>query len=389
MRQTFRCYPSARQGRFLAKTFGCVRFVFNKALRFRNDRFGADKTPTSYGQLSTALTGWKKEPDSLWLGEVSCVPLQQTLRHLQTAFRGFFEKRTAIPRFKSKHGGQSAEFTRSAFTWDGKHYNLRLAKMGHLRIRWSRQFASEPSTVTITKNCAGQYFVTLCLDENVEALPRTGQSAGIDLCINRMATLSNGELVANPRHLERRLGKMRSLQRSLSRRTKGSGRWRRQKLEVARLHVRIANCRRDHLDKLTTSLVRRFDVLCIEDLNVRAMLGNKALARAISNVGMGTFRRMITYKCRWYGRELRLVDRYFPSSKKCSECEFVAEKMPLDVREWRCSNCCTFHDRDLNAAKNIMAAGHAVPARGGPVRPEATVVARGCAQRSAPQPALP
>ncbi len=388
MRQTFRCYPSARQRRFLGKTFGCVRFVYNKALRFRNDRYAADKTPTSYGQLSAALTAWKKEPDCVWLGEVSCVPLQQTLRHLQTAFRGFFEKRTAFPGFKSKHGEQAAEFTRSAFTWDGKQNNLRLAKMGHLRIHWSRQFASIPSTVTITKNCAGQYFATLCLDEHVEALPSTGHGVGIDLGINRMATLSNGELVANPRHLERRLRKMRSLHRCLSRRTKGSGRWRRQKLKVARLHVRIANSRKDHLDKLTTSLVRRFDIICIEDLNVRGMLRNKALARPISDVGMGTFRRMITYKCRWYGKELGLVDRYFPSSKKCSECGTIAEKMPLDVREWRCSHCCAFHDRDLNAAKNILAAGHAVLVRGGPVRPEATVVVRGSALRSARQPAL-
>jgi putative transposase len=389
MRQTFRCYPSARQRRLLAKTFGCVRFIYNKALRFRNERYSADKTTTCYGQLSAALTGWKKKPDSLWLGEVSCVPLQQTLRHLQTAFRGFFEKRTAFPRFKSKHGEQSAEFTRSAFTWDGKQNNLRLAKMGHLRIRWSRQFASEPSTVTITKNCAGQYLVTLCLDEHVEALPKTGQSAGIDLGINRMATLSNGELVANPRHLQRRLRKLRSLQRCLSRRTKGSGRWRRQKLKVARLHLRIANSRKDHLDKLTTSLVRRFDVLCIEDLNVRGMLGNKALARPISDVGMGTFRRMIAYKCSWYGKELRLVDRFFPSSKRCSDCHFVSESLPLEVRAWTCPKCGMLHDRDLNAAKNTLAEGHSVTARGGRVRPMTARVVCGSAHRNVNQPALP
>ena len=389
MRHTFRCYPRARQRRFLGKTFGCVRFVYNRALQYRNDRYSRDKASTSYGQLSAAVTTWKKEPDCRWLNEVSCVPLQQTLRHLQSAFRGFFEKRTAFPRFKSRHGDQAAEFTRSAFTWDGKQNNLRLAKMGHLRIHWSRQFASIPSTVTITKNRAGQYFATLCLEESVEALPLTGQSVGIDLGINRLATLSNGEFLPNPRHLERRLGKMRRLQRCLSRRTKGSARWRRQRLKVARLHARIANGRKDHLDKLTTSLIRRFDVLCLEDLDIKAMLGKSALARPILDVGMGTFRRMLTYKCRWYGKELQLVDRYFPSTKKCSECGGVAETMPLNVREWRCHHCGAFHDRDLNAAKNIMAAGHAVLVRGGPVRPEATEVARGKARRSAPQPALP
>ena len=152
---TFRFYPSARQRRFLGKTFGCVRFVFNRALRLHKDNYAENKTSVSYRQTSAALTGWKKETECIWLNEVSCVPLQQCLRHLQTAYRNFFAKRAAYPRFKSKHGEQCAEFTRSAFTWDGKQNNLRLAKIGHLRVRWSRQFRSEPSTVTITKNCAG------------------------------------------------------------------------------------------------------------------------------------------------------------------------------------------------------------------------------------------
>jgi putative transposase len=260
--------------------------------------------------------------------------------------------------------------------------------MGHLRIRWSRQFASEPGTVTITKNRAGQYFATLCLDETVDALPQTGQSVGIDLGVNRMATLSNGEHVANPRHLGRRLGRLRSLQRTPSRRKKGSGRWRRQKLKVAGLHTRIANARKDHLAKLTTSLVRRFDVISIEDLDVRGMLTDGALARPIADVGMGTFRRMLTYKCAWYGRQLRGVDSFFPSTKQCSTCGSIAKAMPLNVRQWRCIPCGTFHDRDLNAAKNILAAGHAVLARGGRVRPGATLVAPGGARRSVLQPAL-
>jgi putative transposase len=366
-----------------------VRFVYNKALRFRNDRFAADKTPTSYGQLSAALTGWKKEPDNLWLGEVSCVPLQQTLRHLQTAFRGFFEKRTAFPRFKSKHGEQSAEFTRSAFTWDGKQNNLRLAKMGHLRIRWSRQFASEPSTVTITKNCAGQYLVTLCLDEHVEALPKTGQSVGIDLGITHMATLSNGERIANPRFLATKLTKLRRHQRTFSRRRKGSGRWHRQRLKIAKLHGQIANCRKDHLAKVTTSLVRRFDVLCLENLGVRDMMLNWKLARSIADVGMYAFRQMLAYKCAWYGKELRLVDRFFPSSKRCSDCHFVSESLPLEIRTWTCPECGTLHDREENAARNILAEGHSVTARGGRVRPMTARVVRGSARRSVNHPALP
>jgi putative transposase len=157
---------------------------------------------------------------------------------------------------------------------------------------------------------------------------------------------------------------------------------------VARLHIRIANSRKDHLDKLTMSLVPRFAVLCLGDLDIKGMLGKNALGRPILDAGMGSFRRMLTYKCTWYGRELQLVDRYFPSSKRCSDCHHVLESLPLSVREWTCPCCGAFHDRDLNAAKNIMAAGHAVLVRGGPLRPEATEVARGKARRSAPQPAL-
>ena len=389
VRHTFRLYPSTRQKRALGKTFGCVRYVYNRELRLRKDSYAKDKTKVSYGQTSAALTRWKQEPGRKWLKEPSCVPLQQSLRHLQTAYRNFFENRAAHPRFKSKHGEQGAEFTRSAFRWDGKQLNLTLAKVGYLRIRWSRQFASAPSTVTITKDCAGRYFASLCLDETVEALPRTGASVGIDLGINRLATLSNGERLANPRHLGERLDKLARLQRILSRRTKGSGRWRRQRLRVARLHARIADGRRDHLAKLTTDLVRRFDTICIEDLDVRGMMERRRLARSISDVGMYEFRRMLTYKCSWYGRELRLVDRFFPSSKSCSNCGHVVGDLPLSTLTWTCPQCAACHDRDENEAKNILAAGHAVTARGGRARPQATKVTRGGAWRNVNQPALP
>jgi len=389
VRYTFRFYPSTRQKRALGKTFGCVRYVYNRALRLRKDSFSRDKTRVTYCQTSAALTKWKQEPGCSWLREPSCVPLQQCLRHLQTAYRNFFEKRSDYPRFKSKHGEQSAEFTRRAFGWDGSQRSLSLAKIGRLRIRWSRQFASEPSTVTITKDCAGRYFASLCLDETVAALPATGLGVGIDLGINRLATLSNGERIANARHLEGRLGKLARLQRVLARRTRGSGRWKRQRQRVARLHARIADSRRDHLAKLTTDLVRRFDVLCIEDLDVRGLMGRRRLARSISDVGFSEFRRMLTYKCSWYGRQLRLVDRFFPSSRRCSKCGHVIEDLPLSLRTWTCPGCAACHDRDENAARNLLAAGHAVTARGGRARPRATTVARGGARRNVNQPALP
>ena len=388
VRYTFRCYLTPRQERALGQVFGCVRYVYNRALRLRTDSYSEDKTRINYEATSAALTKWKREAECLWLNEVSSVPLQQCLRHLQTAFRNFFEKRTAYPRFKSKRGPQSAEFTRSAFKWDADNSNLTIAKLGHLRIRWSRPFRSEPTTVTITKDCAGRYFVSLCLDETVDRCPKTKQSVGIDLGINRLATLSTGERIANPKHLGLRLGKLARAQRVLARRVKGSGRWQRQRLAIARLQAHIADCRKDHLQKVTTDLVRRFDILCIEDLGVRGMMANHCLARSIADVGMYAFRAMLEYKCAWHGRDLRSVDRFFPSSKRCSGCGFVAEKLPLDVRSWTCPECSLSHDRDENAAKNILAAGHAASARGGRVRPVATKVAKGSARRNVNQPAL-
>jgi putative transposase len=389
VRYRFRFYPNAPQRRILGKTFGCVRYVYNRALALRKDAYADDKTKINYAQTSAALTQWKKDPGLLWLKEVSCVPLQQCLRHLQTAYNGFFAKRAAYPRFKSKRGEQSAEFTRSAFRWDGKQSNLTLAKIGHLRIRWSRQFASEPSTVTIIKDCAGRYFATLCLDETVAALPKTGESVGIDLGILHLATLSTGETIPNPKFLGRSLVRLAKHQRSLARRKQGSHRWQRQRLKVARLHAHVADSRRDLLAKLTTGLVRRFDVCCVEDLHVGGMMDGHDRARRMSDVGMYAFRQMLTYKCRWYGKELLVVDRYFPSSKRCSDCQHVLESMPLSVRSWNCPCCGVFHDRDHNAAKNILSAGQAASARGGHVRPKATPVAKGHARRSVNQPALP
>jgi putative transposase len=195
--------------------------------------------------------------------------------------------------------------------------------------------------------------------------------------------------VANPRFLAGKLTKLRRFQRSLSRRRKGSGRWHRQRLRVARLHARVACSRKDALAKLTTDLVRRYDILCIEDLSVRDMMLNRKLARCIADVGMYAFRRMLTYKCAWYGKDLRVVGRFFPSTKRCSKCHYIAESLPLEIRIWTCPNCGAVHDRDENAAKTTLAEGHSVTARGGRVRPQATRVAHGSARRRVKQPALP
>lgn len=385
VRYRFRFYPTIPQQRDLARTFGACRYVYNFALRLRSDSYKAGKT-INYNASSAALTTLKKEPDHAWLNEVSCVPTQQALRHLQTAFRNFFEKRSAYPTFKRKHGKQAAEYTRSAFKWDAKIKTLTIAKIGVLKVRWSREFQSDPTTVTITKDTAGRYFVTLCLDETFKHWPKTGKVVGIDLGINRLATLSNGERIPNLRHGECLQKNLARAQRVMARRKKGSGRRERARLRVAKIYARIADSRIGYLNKVTTDLVHRFDTVCMEDLNIRGMVRNHCLARSISDAALGTFVRMVEYKCDRYGKELKKIDRWYPSSKRCSICGHIVERLPLSVREWDCPECKAHHDRDKNAAVNILTAGHAVTGRGGSVSRKAGKPAKRSTRRSVNQP---
>lgn len=382
VRYTFRCYPTLPQQRVLAKTFGCVRVAYNSALKLRTDSFKAGK-PVNHYQSDLALTQLKKTPEYAFLNEVSSVPLQQSLRHLQTAFSNFFAKRAKYPRFKRKGGTESASYTKNGFKYEPSPKYLSISKLGRLDIRWSRAFKSEPTTVTITKRANGQYYVTLCLDETFKALPKTGAEVGIDLGVNRLATYSNGERIPNPKFLATKLARLKRYQRILARRKPGSKRRERQRVKVAKLHTHVANSRKDHLDKVTTDLVRRFDVIAIEDLNVHGMVQNHCLAAAISDIGMHMFRAMLEYKCARYQKELRLCDRFFPSSKRCSGCGHIVEKLPLSIRSWTCTECGSVHDRDLNASLNILAAGQAVNAQGEDVR-----LLRGKPRKSGPRRAV-
>jgi putative transposase len=366
----YRFYPSPGQAAELQRTFGCVRLVYNRALEARSAAWNSEQRRVSYTESSAMLTEWKRDPDLAFLGEVSSVPLQQCLRHLQAGFVAFWDKRARYPRFKSrKRSKQSAEYTRSAFRWrDGE---LTLAKMTEpLRIVWSRPLpdGSEPSTVTISRDSAGRWFVSILVETAVEPLPPTDRAVGIDAGITSLVTLSTGEKIPNPRHERRDRARLAREQRRLARKQKGSNNRERQRRKVARIHARIADRRRDTLQKLTTRLVRENQAVIIEDLSVRNMLGNRRLARAISDAAWSQLRAMLAYKCRWYGRDLIVIDRWFPSSKVCSACGALQDTMPLDVRAWTC-RCGAFHDRDVNAARTILAAGLAVAACGDGVRP--------------------
>jgi putative transposase len=367
----YRFYPSPAQAAELQRTFGCVRLVYNRALEARSAAWRDEQRRVSYVESSALLTGWKRDPELAFLNEVSSVPLQQCLRHLQSAFVAFSNKRARYPKFKSrKRGKRSAEYTRSAFRW--RNGQLTLAKMTEpLDIHWSRPLPedAEPSTVTVSRDPSGRWFCSILVETEVEPpLLPTDQVVGIDAGITSLVTLSTGEKIPNPRHERRDRARLAREQRRLARKQEGSNNRARQRRKVARVYARVVDRRRDMLHQLTTRLVRENQAVGIENLSVRNMLGNHRLARAISDAAWSQLRAMLTYKCQWYGRELVVIDRWFPSSKVCSECGALQDTMPLDIREWAC-RCGTIHDRDVNAARNILAAGLAVTACGDGVRP--------------------
>lgn len=365
-RWTFRAYPTPRQEAILSRTFGCVRYVYNWALAARTKAF-KDGGRMSYADTDRALTVLKRQPETVWLNEVSSVPLQQTLRDLQIAYSAFFAKRSAYPSFKKKGERAAARYSKSGFRFsDGGR--LSVAKLGVLRIRWSRRLPSAPSSVTIIREASGRYFVSFIVEQKTQTLPATGRQVGIDFGLSRLATLSTGETIANPKHSYKRASRLALLQRRLAKKQRGSKRRMLAKQAVARAHERIANARKDVLNKLTTRLVREFDVIYIEDLNLRGMVKNHALARSLSDAGIGIAVRMLDEKAERYGRNVVRVDRWFPSSKMCSDCGHVIPALPLSVRSWGCPACGSVHDRDLNAANNILAVGQTVAARGFDVR---------------------
>ena len=385
VRYTYRCYPTQEQILQLAQVFGCCRYVYNWALNLRKNSY-REGIKLSYIDTSVALTRLKQQSDHMWLNDVSCVPTQQALRQLQTAYKNFFEKRSGYPTYKKKRSKQSAEYTKSAFRWDVQNQNLILAKIGRLKIKWSRSFKSSPTTVTITKDPAGRYFVSLVLDETIKPLRKTRKCVGVDLGISRLATLSNGEHIPNPQYFRYYEKKLAQAQKVLSRRKVGSGRWKRQRLRVAKLHAKIVDSRKDYVHKATTALVQRFDVIVMEDLNLRGMVQNGNLSKSISDASMGMFKQYLSYKCNWYGKELRQIDRFYPSSKMCSDCGYIVEKLPLSIREWTCPNCKSKHDRDKNAARNILAAGHVASAHGGSRRRSKSALLQRMTRRSVNQP---
>ena len=367
----YRFYPTLVQESLLRRTMGCVRLVYNKALATRTEAWYQRQERVDYAQTSSMLTSWKQDEELEFLNEVSCVPLQQGLRHLQKAFGNFWAGRAKYPNFKKKHQGGSAEFTKSAFRWkDGQVFLAKCTEA--LPIRWSRPIPEgcTPSTITVKLDASGRWFASLLVDTNIAQLPKSDKSIGLDVGITSLIVTSNGDKIANPKHFQRLRRKLKRVHKAQSRKQKGSSNRQKARMQVARVHAQITDARKDFLHKLTTQLVRENQTIVVEDLAIKNMVKNHKLALSISDASWGELIRQLAYKCQWYGRELIKIDRWFPSSKRCGNCGHIVDKMPLNIREWKCPKCGINHDRDINAAHNILAAGLAVSVCGANVRPD-------------------
>lgn len=369
LRYQFRLYPTRGQQGAFARTFGCARVIYNDALRIRRH---AHETGTPFpkaGELSKQLiTQAKATPERSWLTDAPVGVMQQALRDLDQAYKNFFESQSGKrkgtklgePRFKSKRDNrQTARYTRSdkfRILPDGK---LRLPKIGEVRVCWSRQLPSDPSSVTVIKDAAGRYFASFVVQTDPsEVLPEASGEIGIDLGLTHFAILSDGRKVSSPQFLRRAERKLRKAQQSVSRKVKGSSNRRKAVARVARLHARVADTRRDHHHKLSTTLIRENQAVYVEDLCVKG-LARTRLAKSVHDAGWAQFLSMLEYKAARYGRTFARVDRWLPSSQTCHVCMVIDGPKHTSVRNWTCGACQTIHDRDVNAARVVLAAGRA------------------------------
>ncbi|MFE3225118.1 RNA-guided endonuclease InsQ/TnpB family protein [Nocardia sp. NPDC059228] len=390
MRTAYRCraYPTDEQAANLSRTFGCARKVWNLVLDWRTERYRMSKIQTNYAESDRYLTELKKQPEFAYLNEVSSVPLQQVLRHQHRALTSFFARRTKYPRFKSRTTRQSINYTKSAFRWRGG--SLILAKQtAPIEYVWSwpeiGPASLDPSLITVSREADGSWYLTIQLEaDRPPPLPLTGVSTGLDIGISSFVSTSDGDKVDNPRHLARKAARLARYQRRMARCQQGSKNRKKAALRVARAHGRIRRARENFLHVTSTRLVRQYDIIAIEDLNVRGMLRNRKLAGAISDCGWSSFRNMLAYKCDKWGRQLVVVGRYFPSSKICSACGYQLPELRLEIRTWQCPSCRTRHDRDVNAAKNILAEGLSATACGADVRLQRASFQQSATKQEAP-----
>ena len=353
----FRLYPSKEQADLLARHFGCARFVYNYFLNQRIEQYSlTGKIDNFYAQCKS-LTALKRQEETAWLKEVNAQTLQFSILSLDVAYTNFFKKRAKFPKFKSKHSKNSFTVPQYAHIADNK---LSVPKFREgIRCRVHREIKGKIEKVTISKTPSGKYFVSVLTEEEYETPPeKTDKSVGLDIGLKDFIVTSEGEVFKNNRYTRKYKHNLSKAQRHLSRKKKGSRGYENQRLKVAKIHEKISNSRTDYLNKCSISLVRRYDTICIEDLNVKGMIRNHRLSKSISDVSWGNFITMLTYKADWNGKSVVKINRYFPSSQTCSVCGYVNKQTKdLSIREWECPSCHTYHNRDVNAAINILHLG--------------------------------
>ena len=355
----YRIYPNKKQQELIQKTFGCIRFVYNYYLNKRKEMYENDKTTFTYNMCSKDLTNLKKKLE--WLKEPDKDSLQKALKDLDVAYQKFFKEHTGYPKFKSKknrHKSYRTSCTNNNIRFENKH--IKLPKLGLVKVRDKQMPQGRILNTTISQEPNGHYYCSLCCtDVEFEQLPRTNKNVGIDLGICDFAILSDGIKIENPQFYEQSEKKLAKLQRELSRKTINSSRWEKARLKVAKLQKHIANQRNDFLQKLTTTIISNYDVIVIEDLDIKSMkeTDSKIRNKRVGDVSWSEFCGMLTYKSQWYGKELSVIDRYYPSSQICHVCGHRDGKKSEDIRNWICPHCHSELDRDINAAINILNEG--------------------------------
>jgi putative transposase len=351
----FRIHPTKEQEFLLSKHFGHCRFVFNKFLNERKEKYLNEKTSLNYYDNARTLTELKKDEEFVWLKEVNSQSLQASIRNLDIAYKNFFNKQNKFPRFKSKYDRQSFKVPQNVLVKDGK---LVVPKFKEgIKLNLHRRLEGNPLFATISKSTTGKYYVSITCEVEHKPFEKTNKSVGIDTGIKELAILSDGSGYENIKSLKTKLKKLKYEQRQLSKKTKGSGSRNKQKIKLALVHEKITNIRKDYLHKVSTTIIRENQTICVEDLAVKNIMKNHCLAQSMSDVSLGAFYTMLEYKANWNDRQFVKIDRFFPSSKTCSNCGWIKQDLTLAIREWTCNSCGEVHDRDINAAKNILKQG--------------------------------
>lgn len=351
----FRIEPTSEQIELLSKHFGACRFVFNRFLHERKEKYLNEKTSLNYYDNARTLTDLKKEEGFDWLKEINSQSLQSAIRNLDSAYKNFFNKQNQFPKFKSKYGRQSFKIPQNVLINDEK---LIIPKFKEgVKIKLHRELEGEILFATITKSTTGKYYVSITCEVNYKPLDKTGSSVGIDTGIKDLAILSDGKTYENIKVLKSKLKKLKYEQKQLSKKQKGSNSRQKQKIKLSLVHEKITNIRKDYLHKVSTEIVKNHDIISVENLAVKNMMKNHKLAQSLSDVSLGMFYTMLEYKTKWNNKSFVKIDRFFPSSKTCSNCGWINQGLNLSIREWTCPSCNEHHDRDLNASKNILKQG--------------------------------